>query len=189
MAKDLTMNYQIAKRAPGARVITPAVVHWKAGHFAALVKEENGRYLVQDSTFTDNIWVSRAVLDEEGTGYYLIPEGLLPKGWQPVAHDEGERVWGKGQTQNSDPAHTKCSDSKVPACQNCKGMAQYSFHTMLVSLNITDTPVGYIPLRGPAVNFNVTYNQREANLYQPSTFNYGNLGNKMDFRLDRVSCH
>src|SRR5207247_7572389 len=95
LAKDLTMNYQMAKRAPGAEVITPAVVHWKAGHFAALVKEENGHYLVQDPTFTDNIWVSRTALEDEGSGYYLIPEGPLPKGWQPVAGEEGDRVWGK----------------------------------------------------------------------------------------------
>jgi RHS repeat-associated protein len=58
-------------------------------------------------------------------------------------------------------------------------MAQYAFHVMLVSLNIVDTPVGYIPPRGPAVTFKVTYNQREAN--QPDTFTYSNLGNKWTF--------
>jgi len=34
------MEYQIAKRDVGAPVITPAVVHWKVGHYAALVQEK-----------------------------------------------------------------------------------------------------------------------------------------------------
>src|SRR6266498_683208 len=56
------MHYQMAKRAPGAKVIVPAVVNWKAGHFAALVKEQDERFQVQDPTFGDDIWVTQAAL-------------------------------------------------------------------------------------------------------------------------------
>lgn len=58
-------------------------------------------------------------------------------------------------------------------------MARYSVHSMLVSLNIMDTPVGYTPPRGPAMNFTVTYNQRESQ--QPAVFGYSNLGPKWTF--------
>src|SRR6266498_2560490 len=58
-------------------------------------------------------------------------------------------------------------------------MARYAFHTMAVSLNIVDTPVGYTPPRGPVVEFTLTYNQREAG--QPASFTYSNLGNKWTF--------
>lgn len=58
-------------------------------------------------------------------------------------------------------------------------MAGYSVHSMLVSLNIQDTPVGYTPPRGPRMNFTVTYNQRETQ--QPAMMNYSNLGPKWTF--------
>jgi RHS repeat-associated protein len=47
---------------------------------------------------------------------------------------------------------------------------------MLVSLNLTDEPVGYSPPVGPSVDFAVTYNHREA--FQPATFTYANFGSK-----------
>ena len=53
-------------------------------------------------------------------------------------------------------------------------MATYSFHLMLASLRITDTPVSYAPPYGFPVPFTVTYCQREAS--QPSVFNYTNFG-------------
>jgi YD repeat-containing protein len=58
-------------------------------------------------------------------------------------------------------------------------MARHSMHAMVVSLNIMDSPVGYAAPRGPAVEFTLTYNQREA--AQPANFTYSNLGNKWTF--------
>ena len=58
-------------------------------------------------------------------------------------------------------------------------MAQYSVHSMLVSLNIEDRPLRYTPPRGPAIDFIVTYNQKETQ--QPATFSYSNLGPKWTF--------
>ena len=178
LAHDLGMNYQMARRATGTKVILPAVVHWKVGHFAALVRAENGRFLVQDPTFTDDIWVSQRTLDEEASGYFLVPSGRLPSGWQTVEDAEGAKVWGKGQSQDKDKNRTKCTDTKSPdcGCKDCKGMASYSFHTMVVDLNIIDTPLSYSPPRGSAVMFKVTYNSSEAN--QPSIFTYSNFGSR-----------
>ncbi|TAL04809.1 MAG: hypothetical protein EPO07_04705, partial [Verrucomicrobia bacterium] len=181
LAGALGMKFQMAKRSPGAKIILPAVVHWNVGHYAALVRGEDGRYLVQDPTFTDDIWVSQATLEEETSGYFLIPNGSLPEGWRSVDENEGKLVWGKGNPGQTDPNRTKCKDSKVPECKcdGCKPMADYSFHTMLVSLHISDSPVGYSPPRGPAVSFKVSYNQKDAN--QASIFTYSNLGNKWTF--------
>ena len=66
-------------------------------------------------------------------------------------------------------------------CKSCKSlpMAQYTAHSMLASLNVEDTPLRYTPPRGPAINFTVTYNQRDTQ--QPQTFNYSNLGPKWTF--------
>ena len=178
LANKLGMNYQMVRRQPGSQFILPAVIHWKVGHYAALLKEINGLYLVQDPAFGDEYWASRAVLEAEASGYFLVRDGDLPQGWSPVTVEEGQNVWGKGLPPNgSNPNNTKKTDKKNPPCPPKKApMAQYAFHAMLVSLNIVDTPVGYTPPRGPDVHFQVTYNQREAN--QVTTRYYSNVGPK-----------
>ena len=61
-------------------------------------------------------------------------------------------------------------DDSCPA----DGMARWTVHLMLVSLNLRDTPLSYTPPRGPSIDFSLNYSQREMN--QPMTFGYGNLG-------------
>ena len=178
LANQLGMNYRMTYRKPGSAVILPAVVHWNVGHYAALVRQQNGKYLVEDPTFGDQIWVSRTALDAEASGYCLVADGHLPEGWRTVSRQEGGNVWGKGTTQNSDNSRTRPYDVKNCNEQNSTPMAQYAFDLMLTSLNIVDTPVGYAPPRGPAAFFKVTYNQLES--YPPETapviFTYSNLG-------------
>src|SRR5205085_8917560 len=76
------------------------------------------------------------------------------------------------------------SDRKFD-CLNAAGssgglpMARYTVETMVASLVIEDTPIRYTPPRGPAINFMVSYNQREVR--QPQTFKYSNLGPKWTF--------
>ncbi len=187
LARTQGLDFQMAQRtSANAEVLVPALIHWNAGHFAALVKAEGDRYLIQDPTFGEELWVSRRAFDSETSGYALVRAGTLPAGWRPVPLDEGGSVWGKGLTPANNPQNQKCSDNQSGGnagggCSNgvCLAggrMAVYSFHTMLVNLHIVDSPVGYDPPRGPAVQFQVAYNQRE--VFQPQTFTYSNLGPK-----------
>jgi YD repeat-containing protein len=76
--------------------------------------------------------------------------------------------------------NTKPDDLKRGGNEDdCLGMARYSAHAMLASLNIEDTPLRYSPPRGAAINFTVTYNQRETQ--QPQAFTYSNVGPKWTF--------
>ena len=182
LANSLGMGMQMAKRDDAtAPSLVPALVHWKSGHFAAMVKEQNGQYLLQDSTFGQELWVSGKALEVEASGYALVKTGPFPAGWRPVATEEGALIMGKGQTGSNDQQCQKCEDHQSGGgggCPGgkCPGMAQYSFHTMLVNLHLQDNPVGYAPPRGPDVRFRLAYNQRE--VFQPQTPSYGNLGPK-----------
>ncbi len=185
LAGRVGLSMQMAHRSAGANVLLPAMVHWKAGHFAALVKETDGRYLMQDPTFGDELWVSQRALDTEGSGFYLVPKGPLPAGWRAVAPAEGETVWGKGTAAGvvptvTNPAQTPNTGGNGGGSgSNCQGLAGYSFSTLVASLHLLDTPVAYSPARGPAVSFTVRYTQREAS--QPQIFSYSNLGPKWTF--------
>jgi RHS repeat-associated protein len=180
ISREVGLNYQPAKRSPGAVLIFPSVIHWKVGHFAALIKKENGSYLTEDPTFENETWHTPQALEAEASGYFLVPAGPLPTGWSPVPEDEARRVFGRGATSGNNPDGTKGDDHQSGGGGDpCKGMATYSFHTMLVSLHITDIPVGYTPPYGLPIDFRAIYNQREAG--QPSNFNYSNLGAKWTF--------
>lgn len=55
----------------------------------------------------------------------------------------------------------------------CTGTAGYSIHSLLVSLNVVDTPWSYKPAYGPSVQFTLTYNQQDAR--QPVSFGSSSL--------------
>lgn len=173
-AKSLKLGLQAAKRTPGSEVIVPSVVHWKAGHFAAVVKAKNGRYLLQDPTFGEETWISRAAMDEEATGYALVPSGNLPHGWRSVDDKEAMSVRGKGTIGGMDPNGQNPNDPHPPSCPNPHGMPVYNFDLAYVALGFTDTPVGYQPPRGYPIQFQLSYSQQDT--YQPQTFAYSNVG-------------
>lgn len=56
------------------------------------------------------------------------------------------------------------------------GMPSYCISPMLISLSVHDTPLAYRPPVGPALDFTVSYNQRDID--QPAGFAYGNVGPK-----------
>ncbi len=188
LSKQLGLNYQMAFRQKHGEFVVPSVVHWKVGHYAAMVRQEGDNHLLEDPTFGNTVWATRAALEAETSGYFLIPPGPLPKGWRTVETKEGETIWGKGFTSNNDPRNTGPGDPGTGQCSGGGGgggvpipypnggMAASRVHLMLVNLNLVDTPVGYSPPVGPAVGFTMRYSHREA--YQPGTFTYSNFGPK-----------
>jgi RHS repeat-associated protein len=193
LSQKLGLYFQMAFREKGAAFVVPSVVHLKVDHYAAMVRQEGARYLLQDPTFGNDTWATREALEAEASGYFLIPPGELPHGWRAVHAQEGETVWGKGNVGGPDPdPHGPCDPASPgggagggsgngdgPCTGSCEGLAVPRVHLLLVSLNISDQPVGYTPPVGPAVRFTVRYNQRDAR--QPTNFAYSNLGPKWTF--------
>ena len=183
LSNQLKMNYQMAKKSPGADFIVPSVAHWKSGHYAAILKKQGDFYLTKDPTFNQTNLVSRQALEDETSGYYLVPPGALPSGWQTVSDAEGNTIWGRGVATNRVPTATGPFDKKPPCkCPPCPGMATYNVFLMLVSLSVQDTPVGYTPPVGPDMKFTIVYNQLEwqqGSLTSSCTgdFNFGPLWN------------
>ena len=197
LAKQVNLPYTIAKRSPGTPIPLPAVVHWKINHYAAIVGEQNGRYHLKDPTFGRDLWISKDALEAETSNYFLVPsEATKQAGWKTVAQAEAKRVFGMGATTAADDTRLTPNDPKACDCKSGEGpgepdvgiggegqtdipsigMPTYNVHAMLVSLNLTDTPVSYRPPKGPAINFTLVYNQRDA--YQPANFTYANFGPK-----------
>ena len=164
---------------------TPAILHWKLNHFSALLEIKNNHALIQDNTLDAfggrEAWIPLEALKEEASGYCLILKQALHGSLRAVPDSEGQNIYGKGYTGPfTDVRGTSPCDTSSGGSGSCsKGMATYSFHSMLVSLNITDTPLFYAPPRGPQINFTVTYNEKEAS--QPVVFTYSNFGSRWSF--------
>jgi len=102
LSREIGMPMKMAKREAGAVVIVPAVVHWKLGHFSALLAEQKDEVRVDDSNLADQLFVRKSTLDSEASGYFLVAENVeLPAGWRLVEEEEGREIWGKGQIQIS----------------------------------------------------------------------------------------
>ncbi|MBK9774260.1 MAG: hypothetical protein IPP57_26145 [Candidatus Obscuribacter sp.] len=188
-ADQVGLKYQMAKRSKGAPFVTPAVMHWGVEHFATIVGKEKDRYHIQDPTFdTDGqVWITAKALEQETDGYFLIPSDKpLPEGWTTVSADEGNAVHGKGICQGRNGNNQGCPAPKQDpcSCETCDanggpkgcgvGMARADVYSMLASLHIYDTPLGYTPPVGPAINFRLDYNQDQTN--QPGSFAFTTLG-------------
>jgi RHS repeat-associated protein len=178
ISQRIGLDYRIAFREQGAEFITPSVVHFKLDHFAAVLRREGDRYLLQDPTFKNDVWVTSSALEAEASGYFLIPPEKFLGGWRSVSASEAETIYGKGNVPNpSDPPGP--SDPSTDSGNSCTGMAVARIHLLNASLNINDEPVGYSPPVGSAVRFNVRYNQRDDQF--SSSFNYSNFGAKWTF--------
>ena len=179
LSRRLGLHYRMAFREPGADLVVPSVVHFTVDHFAAVIRREGDRYLLEDPTFKNDAWVTRAALDAEASGYFLVPPGELPEGWRNVEAAEAGRVWGRGNVPGPPPPSGPC-DPSTDSCAQCPdGMAVPRVYLLDVSLNLADNPVGYSPPVGPAVPFTVRYSQRDNQF--SSTFNYSNFGPKWTF--------
>jgi hypothetical protein len=116
----------MAFRAKDAPFVVPSVAHLRVNHFAATTRQEGERYLLQDSTFGNDVWVTRETLEAETSGYFLIPLGELAPGWRSVEPQEGETVWGKGITDGPDPdphgpgyIRETCGNIRNLMCEYC----------------------------------------------------------------------
>ena len=172
-AKRAGLDLKMFKRNVGEVVPVPSVVHWKAGHYAAVTeKTDNDRYRIADPTFGKTFIMSARHFNEEASGYFLVNAENLPVGWDRVDAEEGRTVRGRGaptgQDEN-DPCHDDCEGGG-------KGMASHAFNRFRASLVISDTPLAYDTPVGASMNFTATYfHAQQSNI---ATLSYSNIGNR-----------
>lgn len=183
LATKAGLPHRLIYRPSGTDVPVPSIVNWKVSHYAAIVEERNGQYLIKDPTFgTGDFWASKASIDAETTGYFLVA-AEQPSGaeWRVAAAEEAATIFGKGSTaKNYRGAYTP-NDVKLHPDQCPIGMCVANAMLMLASVNLTDSPVGYVPQKGPSARVRLTYNQKEG-LF-PANFGYFGVGPKWNINF------
>lgn len=161
MASEAGLPMQAAYRDPGATVLSPAIVHWRAGHYAALVPETStaGAWRLVDAAFGGQTHADKTALDQEASGYFLVPEGVLPAGWRRVEDAEAGQVFGKGNVNQvgGNVGNTGVACPGDPSA--AKGMPVADIQPFVVGHLIFDTPFFYSPPKGPEITWDMTYRQ------------------------------
>jgi hypothetical protein len=78
---------------------------------------------VKDPTFASgDAWLTRAAIDEESSGYFLVPNQARGQTrWRQASADEIRPLYGMGQTSNNEPGDTTptpklCAPPVATAC-------------------------------------------------------------------------
>lgn len=188
---------RMVRRVSGTDVPVPSIVHWKVNHYAAVVEQQGEQFRILDRGMGGSYWLSRELLREETSGYFLVPKGAAgletsPAAWVDVDDATAATIVGFSCPPGGPPPND-CNDCCSAAgggagggsnpgggggCNGagCGGMVRYQFHAVSASLRLLDTPVGYQPPQGPSVYFRLTYHQRDA--LQPQIFTASHLGPK-----------
>jgi RHS repeat-associated protein len=121
LAAQVGLPLRAALRPRNAPIAVPSIVHLRSGHFSAVVEQRHGHYLLRDPMFGGTLWVSRDALEDEGSGYVLVPEigrggGRVDRDaaaaartdagavadvaaatitWRTVSDDEADRIFGR----------------------------------------------------------------------------------------------
>lgn len=103
LADRLKLDYRFIRREPGQAVPMPSIVHWKVGHFAAIVGQKDGRYHVQDAVFPNaDIWVTADALNAEASGDFLVPvSAKSDASWKTITLVDAAQIRGRGPTNGS----------------------------------------------------------------------------------------
>ncbi|HEY0479675.1 MAG TPA: cysteine peptidase family C39 domain-containing protein [Kofleriaceae bacterium] len=102
LAERTGRHYRLIHRQPGEAVPVPSVVHWNANHFAAIVGERDGGYVIKDAAAgaaSGELWVRQAAIDSQTSGFFLAPGDVAqdPR-WRDVTAAEASRIFGMGFT-------------------------------------------------------------------------------------------
>jgi RHS repeat-associated protein len=77
-------------------IVVPSIIHWKLDHYAAILKQQDGLFLVVDPTFGGPRWLEAGTIRNEASGAFLVPRSKLPSTWQLLAQAKTERIFGRG---------------------------------------------------------------------------------------------
>ena len=170
LASKAGLSMKMVRREAGAPLVTPAIVHLGFDHFSAVLEERAGAFLVRDPALGGEVWMTREALDEEMSGAALISATRDAPGWHELSEAEAEQIVGHSCPPGlPDPDECPCPIDQP-------GMPAYTLHPVQASVLLSDTPLGYLPPRGPFVALQLRYNHREEN--QPQTFSFANLGTR-----------
>jgi hypothetical protein len=105
LAKTAGLDMRIAFRDTATEAPVPSVVHWKVGHYSAVLEREGNRYRIVDEGFAGTYWVTRDTLFDEASGYFLVSSGTEIDGWQRASDEAASLLIGRSCPAGGPPGN------------------------------------------------------------------------------------
>lgn len=96
LSKKNNLGLAPVARSGQTEIPVPALVHWRFFHYAAIVGQEKGFYLIADPVFERKQWIRKDVVDAEASGNFLITESQITPAWRKLRRDETDQIFGTG---------------------------------------------------------------------------------------------
>jgi RHS repeat-associated protein len=170
VAGERGLNLVAARRVAGQELLVPSVIHWRQNHYAAILKQANDNYYVQDPTFGHPKWLSADAINEEASGVFLVPTSAVNSHWVAIGTGEMESVRGRGLYNNVNDGRDKgCTRdfSGQKKCPPCPGMPVWWVSEPYINVWIADEPMSYLTSRGEPFTFRLTFKQRDSRPQTP----------------------
>ena len=168
-----------------------SVVHLKSDHYAMLLARRDNGYVLKDSALGGGLFMSKAALQDEASGYVLLPVTPSQPIGRTVTVDEGQAVFGHctpGEPFNNEPCigcwnlPASGPPPPPPPPPGCgAGMPMYRLHPLTAAVLVSDMPLSCTPPRGPSTSFRLRYNQRANWLGQTPDFSHLGPGWRHDW--------
>jgi RHS repeat-associated protein len=110
IAKQYAINLVPVQWNGERSLVVPSVVHWKENHYVAITREKDGNYLTVDPTFGKPRWLSGSNIEEEASGYFMVPTEKVPNGWRMLASVETDHIFGRGYAGGIDDNNDSCGN-------------------------------------------------------------------------------
>jgi YD repeat-containing protein len=153
----------IAVRSPvDGPIPVPSLMHWKRGHYSAIVDQRGGFYEVADPSFP-NRWLSGKMIMAESSRDFMVQHENIASAWGRLAQSQTDLI--RGGSYPASPGYPDTNDAFNPCSEGCStcasGMAIWRVSEPCINLWLTDEPLGYNPGFGNRISFQLNYKQRE----------------------------
>ena len=112
----LQLHLAAVARIKGAELVVPSVIHWGQGHYAAIVGTEGQFYRVVDPTFGYPRYLTAEAINAEASGFFLVPDNLIPAGYVRMTTSEASGILGRGNYNIFADHDDQTCTSSCPSC-------------------------------------------------------------------------
>jgi YD repeat-containing protein len=152
----------LAVQLPAGPIPVPSVVHWKRGHYSAIVDQRGSFYEVSDPS-SPNRWLSDEMIMGESSGDFMVQQAKTTAAWKRLAQPQTDLI--RGGSYPASVGYPDTNDALNPCSGDCSicssGLATWRVSEPCVTLWLTDEPLGYNPGLGNRISFQLNYKQRE----------------------------
>ncbi|MGA2175353.1 MAG: RHS repeat-associated core domain-containing protein [Verrucomicrobiota bacterium] len=179
------------QRPAGGSIPVPSLMHWKQGHYSAIVDQREGFYKVFDPSFPSQ-WLGDGTILKESSGDFIVKQDRITATWRRLARSQTDRIRGGVvvwlpaycDTNDTPPCQADCSscptggDEPMAMAAPSSGMATWRVSEPYINLWLMDEPLGYNPGLGSRISFQLAYKQRETLAgTNPAVFSCGQMWN------------